>query len=134
MQCVVVGVDSYKDESGNLRVFAYTGEEKTTKDSGKFTLEWIKEAANRGAGEIVLNMMNQDGMRRGYDLEQLAAVREVCCVPLIASGGAGKAEHFLDAFKVGADGALAASVFHKRLVDVGELKGYLKENNISVRV
>ena len=134
VQCVVVGVDSYKDEDGNLRVFAYTGEEKTTKDSGKFTLEWIKEAANRGAGEIVLNMMNQDGMRRGYDLEQLAAVREICCVPLIASGGAGKAEHFLDAFKVGADGALAASVFHKRLVDVGELKGYLKENKISVRV
>ncbi len=134
VQCVVVGVDSYKDEGGNLRVFAYTGDEKTTKDSGKFTLEWIKEAANRGAGEIVLNMMNQDGMRKGYDLAQLKAVRGVCSVPLIASGGAGEARHFLDAFEMGADGALAASIFHKKLVDVGELKSYLKENGVRVRI
>ena len=133
-QCVVVGVDSFKDERGNLRVKAYTGDEKTACDSGKFTLEWVKEAANRGAGEIVLNMMNQDGMRKGYDLEQLAAVRAVCAVPLIASGGAGEARHFLDAFNVGCDGALAASIFHKRLVDVGDLKCYLKENGVCVRI
>lgn len=134
VQCVVVGVDSYKDESGNLKVFAFTGDEKTTQDSGKSTLEWIKQAQELGAGEIVLNMMNEDGMRKGYDLAQLKAVREICKIPLIASGGAGEAKHFLDAFEIGCDGALAASIFHKRLVNVSDLKLYLKENGVSVRI
>ena len=134
VQCVVVGVDSYKDERGNLKVFAFTGDEKTTQDSGKSTLEWIKQAQELGAGEIVLNMMNQDGMRKGYDLAQLKAVRGICKVPLIASGGAGEAKHFLDAFEISCDGALAASIFHKRLVNVADLKGYLKENGVSVRI
>lgn len=133
-QCIVVGVDSYKDEKGDLKVFAYTGDEKTAKESGKFTLEWIKQAQELGAGEIVLNMMNEDGMRKGYDLAQLKAVRENCKIPLIASGGAGEARHFLDAFKLGVDGALAASIFHQRLVDIKELKIYLKENGVSVRI
>lgn len=134
VQCVVVGIDSFKDESGNLRVFAYTGDEKTSRESGKFTLEWVKEVQERGAGEIVLNMMNQDGMRKGYDLAQLKAVREICAIPLIASGGAGEAKHFLDAFNVGVDGALAASIFHQKLVSIKELKGYLKENDVAVRM
>lgn len=133
-QCIVVGVDSYKDEKGDLKVFAYTGDEKTAKESGKFTLEWIKQAQELGAGEIVLNMMNEDGMRKGYDLDQLKAVREICKIPLIASGGAGEARHFLDAFKLGVDGALAASIFHQRLVDIKELKIYLKKNGVSVRI
>lgn len=79
-------------------------------------------------------MMNQDGVRQGYDLKQLAAVRDICQVPLIASGGAGTKEHFLDAFiKTNVDGALAASVFHKKLIDIRELKRYLQTNGIEVR-
>lgn len=134
VQCVVVGIDSFKDENGNLRVFAFTGDEKTAKESGKFTLEWVKEVQERGAGEIVLNMMNQDGMRKGYDLAQIQAVREICKIPLIASGGAGEAKHFLDAFKIGVDGALAASIFHQKLVGIKELKFYLCENGVNVRI
>lgn len=134
VQCVVVGIDSYKDECGNLKVFAYTGDEKTAKESGKSTLEWVKQVQELGAGEIVLNMMNQDGMRKGYDLAQLKAVRGICKIPLIASGGAGEAKHFLDAFTLGVDGALAASIFHQKLVDVADLKGYLKEHGVSVRI
>ncbi|ENN9469954.1 imidazole glycerol phosphate synthase subunit HisF [Campylobacter upsaliensis] len=133
-QCVVVGVDSFKDENGDLKVFQFTGDENKSKHSGKNTLEWIKEAINLGAGEIVLNMMNQDGVKKGYGLEQLCAVRKLCCVPLIASGGAGEMRHFLEAFELGIDGALAASVFHQRLIDIKELKLFLKENGVSVRL
>ncbi|HDZ5095140.1 TPA: imidazole glycerol phosphate synthase subunit HisF [Campylobacter jejuni] len=134
VQCVVVGIDSFKDEYGNLKVFQYTGDEKTSKHSGKSTLEWVKEVQDLGAGEIVLNMMNQDGVKSGYDLEQLQAVYEICKVPLIASGGAGKMEHFLEAFKLGVDGALAASVFHQKLIDIKELKIYLKNQGLSIRI
>ncbi|MDL0110698.1 imidazole glycerol phosphate synthase subunit HisF [Campylobacter felis] len=133
-QCVVVGVDSFKDESGNLKVFQYTGDENKSKHSGKNTLEWVKQVQDLGAGEVVLNMMNQDGVKKGYDLEQLKAVREICSVPLIASGGAGEMGHFLEAFELGVDGALAASVFHQRLIDIKELKLFLKENGVSVRL
>mgnify|MGYP000308318688 CR=1 FL=1 len=88
-----------------------------------------------GAGEIVLNMMNQDGVRNGYDLEQLKKVREVCHVPLIASGGAGTMEHFLEAFRdANVDGALAASVFHKQIINIGELKTYLAGQGVEIRV
>ena len=88
----------------------------------------------RGAGEIVLNMMNQDGVRKGYDLVQLKKVREVCNVPLIASGGAGEMVHFRDAFvEANVDGALAASVFHKQIINIGELKRYLRNEQIEVR-
>lgn len=80
VQCVVVGIDSFKDENGNLKVFQYTGDEKTSKHSGKSTLEWVKEVQDLGAGEIVLNMMNQDGVKNGYDLEQLEAVYKICKV------------------------------------------------------
>lgn len=134
VQCVVVGIDSFKDENGNLKVFQYTGDEKTSKHSGKSTLEWVKVVQDLGAGEIVLNMMNQDGVKNGYDLEQLEAVYQICKVPLIASGGAGKMEHFLEAFKLGIDGALAASVFHQKLIDIKELKIYLKNQGLSIRI
>ena len=88
----------------------------------------------RGAGEIVLNMMNQDGMKNGYDIKQLQAVQAVCQVPLIASGGAGSMEHFYQAFKeADVSGALAASVFHKNLINIGELKAYLKEKGVICR-
>ena len=82
----------------------------------------------------MLNMMNQDGVRNGYDLVQLKKVREVCNVPLIASGGAGEMVHFRDAFiEANVDGALAASVFHKRIIDIGELKAYLAKEGVEVR-
>ncbi|EIL5848763.1 imidazole glycerol phosphate synthase subunit HisF [Campylobacter jejuni] len=134
VQCVVVGIDSFKDENGNLKVFQYTGDKKTSKHSGKSTLEWVKKVQDLGAGEIVLNMMNQDGVKNGYDLEQLEAVYKICKAPLIASGGAGKMEHFLEAFKLGIDGALAASVFHQKLIDIKELKIYLKNQGLSIRI
>jgi cyclase len=95
----------------------------------------VKEVQKRGAGEIVLNVMNQDGVRQGYDLEQLSRVREICNVPLIASGGAGEMHHFKDAFKISdVDGALAASVFHKSIIDIGELKQYLKQQEVAIRL
>ena len=135
VQCVVVGIDSWHDEkTGEYWVNQYTGDEKKTRVTQWHTLDWVEEVQRRGAGEIVLNMMNQDGVRQGYDLTQLSAVRAVCKVPLIASGGAGTMEHFLDAFETAhADGALAASVFHKKIINIGELKTYLREHNIEVR-
>lgn len=135
VQCVVVGIDSWHDEkTGEYWVNQYTGDEKKTRVTQWRTLDWVEEVQRRGAGEIVLNMMNQDGVRQGYDLTQLSAVRAVCKVPLIASGGAGTMEHFFDAFETAhADGALAASVFHKKIINIGELKTYLREHNIEVR-
>ena len=135
VQCVVVGIDSWHDEkTGEYWVNQYTGDEKKTRVTQWRTLDWVEEVQRRGAGEIVLNMMNQDGVRQGYDLTQLSAVRAVCKVPLIASGGAGTMEHFPDAFETAhADGALAASVFHKKIINIGELKTYLREHNIEVR-
>ena len=135
MQCVVVGIDSRHEEgSDEYRVNQFTGDDKKTRVTQWSTLDWVEEGQKRGAGEIVLNMMNQDGVRRGYDLRQLAAVRSVCRVPLIASGGAGEPVHFLEAFRdAKVDGALAASVFHKKIINIGDLKNYLRENNIEVR-
>ena len=88
------------------------------------------------SGEVLmLGYMNQDGVRNGYDLEQLKKVREVCHVPLIASGGAGTMEHFLEAFRdADVDGALAASVFHKQIINIGELKAYLAGQGVEIRV
>lgn len=110
VQCVVVGIDSWHDEkTGEYWVNQYTGDEKKTRVTQWRTLDWVEEVQRRGAGEIVLNMMNQDGVRQGYDLTQLSAVRAVCKVPLIASGGAGTMEHFLDAFETAhADGGLGS--------------------------
>ncbi|HGV2838720.1 TPA: imidazole glycerol phosphate synthase subunit HisF, partial [Escherichia coli] len=117
VQCIVVGIDTWYDgETGKYHVNQYTGDESRTRVTQWETLNWVQEVQKRGAGEIVLNMMNQDGVRNGYDLEQLKKVREVCHVPLIASGGAGTMEHFLEAFRdADVDGALAASVFHKQI-------------------
>jgi cyclase len=136
VQCIVVGIDSYFDkETGKYQVYQFTGDETRTKATSWETRDWVQEVQKRGAGEIVLNMMNQDGVRQGYDIEQLNMVREVCHVPLIASGGAGAMEHFAQAYQqTNVDGALAASVFHKQVINIGELKHYLKQQNIEVRV
>ncbi|OBW91601.1 imidazole glycerol phosphate synthase [Gallibacterium genomosp. 3] len=135
VQAIVVGIDSwFEQETGKYWVNQYTGDEKRTRQTTWQTIDWVQEVQKRGAGEIVLNMMNQDGVRNGYDLVQLKKVRAVCQVPLIASGGAGEMVHFRDAFiEANVDGALAASVFHKQIINIGELKQYLKHENIAIR-
>ncbi|MBL4853819.1 MAG: imidazole glycerol phosphate synthase subunit HisF [Robiginitomaculum sp.] len=133
-QCVVVGIDSFED-GGAYRVKSHTGAADKTRETGRDTLEWVGEVIERGAGEIVLNCMNRDGVRRGYDIAQLKAVREICNVPLIASGGAGEVAHFEDVFKLaGVDGALAASVFHKNILPIPALKSDLKSKGIEIRI
>ncbi|NLJ91763.1 MAG: imidazole glycerol phosphate synthase subunit HisF, partial [Aeromonadales bacterium] len=134
-QCVVVGIDSYFDEAtGVYQVHQFTGDESRTQVTNWTTLDWVAEVQERGAGEIVLNVMNQDGVRQGYDIEQLLKVRAICKVPLVASGGAGAKEHFLAAFNnADVDGALAASVFHKGILNIGELKQYLAQQGVAVR-
>jgi cyclase len=133
-QCVVVGVDSMRDADGEWRVRSHTGDPSKTRALGKRTLDWVSEAQALGAGEIVLNCMDSDGVRRGYDLAQLSAVRAVCAVPLIASGGAGCAQDFADVFEqTDVDGALAASVFHRGVLEVGALKQFLRERGVAIR-
>jgi len=114
-QCIVIGIDShFNDQTGKYEVYQFTGDETRTQQTSWETADWVEEVQRRGAGEIVLNCMNQDGVRQGYDLKQLSAIRSICDVPLIASGGAGKIHHFADVFKeADVDGALAASVFIK---------------------
>lgn len=132
-QCVVIGIDSQQQADG-YRVYQYTGDPDKTIAAERTTTDWVREVQDRGAGEIVLNCMNQDGVRQGYDTEQLAVVRAVCNVPLIASGGAGEMRHFRDVFdRANVDGALAASVFHSAEIDIGDLKDYLASNDISIR-
>jgi cyclase len=132
-QCVVVGIDSQQTPEG-YRVYQFTGDPNRSRDSGRDTLAWAREVQDRGAGEIVLNCMASDGVRRGYDLEQLSAVRELCSVPLVASGGAGEARHFQDVFeRSGVDAALAASVFHTGAIVVRDLKRELRAAGIEVR-
>ena len=134
VQCVVVGVDSLRDADGEWRVRQYTGDPARTRALARRTLDWIDEAQRRGAGEIVLNCMGSDGVRAGYDLEQLAAVRARCAVPLVASGGAGSKEHFAAVFsQADADAALAASVFHSGAIAIGDLKAFLREQGVAVR-
>ncbi|WP_445398499.1 imidazole glycerol phosphate synthase subunit HisF [Zobellella sp. An-6] len=135
VQCIVVGIDSYYDEAtGQYQVHQFTGDESRTQVTKWSTFDWVEEVQQRGAGEIVLNVMNQDGVRQGYDIEQLLRVRALCQVPLIASGGAGEMVHFRDAFlEADVDGALAASVFHKGIIDIGELKQYLRKEGVVIR-
>jgi cyclase len=133
-QCVVVGIDSQTSPEG-WRVYQFTGDPDRSRDSRRATLDWVREAQERGAGEIVLNCMRSDGVRQGYDLEQLRAVRDVCHVPLVASGGAGTAAHFTAVFRdAHADAALAASVFHSGEIAIPDLKRRLAADGIVVRL
>jgi len=132
-QCVVLGVDSYEAD-GDYRVKQYTGSPDATRDTGRRTLDWVREATERGAGEVVLNCMRRDGVRTGYDIAHTRAVAEAVSVPVIASGGAGAPEHFRDAFvEAHASGALAATVFHDRLIAIPDLKEYLARCGIEMR-
>ncbi|RBK94472.1 imidazole glycerol phosphate synthase subunit HisF, partial [Xanthomonas oryzae pv. oryzae] len=134
VQCVVVGIDSIREDDGQWRVRRYTGDPSKTQALPMRTLDWVAEAQRLGAGEIVLNCMDNDGVRRGYDIAQLRQVRALCHVPLIASGGAGEMQHFADVFdQADVDGALAASVFHSGAIPIPELKQFLRAQQIEVR-
>lgn len=134
VQCVVVGIDSLRDEDGEWRVRQFTGDPAKTRALARRSLDWLEEAVERGAGEIVLNCMGADGVRQGYDLEQLVAARTRCAVPLVASGGAGMAAHFVDVFRhADVDAALAASVFHSGSIAIPALKRELAANGVAVR-
>lgn len=130
-QCVVCAIDAKSDGKGGWEVYLNGGRIPTGIDAVK----WAKEAEQRGAGEILLTSMDKDGQKTGYDIELTRTISENAGIPVIASGGAGKAEHFLDAFTNGkADAVLAASLFHFNELPIPELKKYLKENDISVRI
>jgi cyclase len=132
-QCVVVGIDS-QTSGDEYEVHQFTGDPDKSRATRRRTLDWVREVQDRGAGEIVLNCMASDGVRQGYDLRQLRAVRSICRVPLIASGGAGTPEHFKAVFAdAGVDGALAASVFHSGAIAIGDLKTYLRAERVEIR-
>jgi imidazole glycerol-phosphate synthase subunit HisF len=132
-QCVVVGIDSQTIE-GEYRVQQFTGDVRSSRNTARSTLEWAEEVQRRGAGEIVLNCMASDGVRGGYDIAQLKAVREICHVPLVASGGAGAAQHFADVFQSAhVDAALAAGIFHSGEITIPNLRRELRALGIEVR-
>ena len=134
VQCIVVGIDSIREADGEWRVRSNTGDPSKTMALPLRTLDWLAEAQRLGAGEIVLNCMDSDGVRRGYDLAQLREARALCEVPLVASGGAGEIEHFATVFReADVDGALAASVFHSGAITIPALKRYLRSQQIEVR-
>ena len=130
-QCVVLSVDAARVD-GTYRVFAKGGRENTGMDA----VEWIREGVERGAGEVVLNSIDTDGVKNGFDLELLDAVAARCAVPIIASGGAGKMDDFVELFRnhPAVDAGLAASIFHTKQVEIGALKQYLRSNGIEMRV
>ena len=130
-QCVVVAIDAKKRPDGGFDVYLNGGRVNTGKDA----VLWAKEAQERGAGEILLTSMDCDGVKIGYDIELTRAVSSSVKIPIIASGGAGKMEHFYDALtEGGADAALAASLFHFREMEIVDLKKYLKNRNVPVRL
>lgn len=132
-QCIVVGIDS-REVDGEYRVNQYTGDPSKSRELARRTFDWVREVSARGAGEIVLNCMNVDGVRQGYDIAQLRAVRALTDLPLIASGGAGTPEHFAAVMReADVDGALAASVFHSGAIAIPDLKRYLLQQGLVVR-
>ncbi|MGG0719967.1 imidazole glycerol phosphate synthase subunit HisF [Robertmurraya massiliosenegalensis] len=130
-QCIVVAIDAkYDPELRSWRVYTHGGRTATDYE----VIEWAKEAVRLGAGEILLTSMDCDGEKDGFDLALTKAVSEVVTVPVIASGGAGNAEHFVEAFREGlADAALAASIFHYKETSVEEVKTFLKSEGVNVR-
>ncbi|MDQ0233383.1 imidazole glycerol phosphate synthase subunit HisF [Metabacillus malikii] len=130
-QCIVVAIDAKYDESlGSWRVYTHGGRKATDWE----VVAWAKEAVTRGAGEILLTSMDSDGEKNGFNIALNKAVSEAVSVPVIASGGAGNAEHFLAAFQEGkADAALAASIFHYKETSVKEVKEYLQSQGVNVR-
>ncbi len=133
-QCVVVGIDSVR-HNGQWVTRQMTGIPDQMQQTGRATLDWVDEVSRRGAGEIVLNCMGSDGTRQGFDIAQLKAARKLTSIPLIASGGAGNASHFIEVFRqADVDGALAATVFHNNNVPIPALKQMLCAAGIGVRL
>jgi cyclase len=133
-QCVVLGVDS-REQGDEYHVYKNTGDVDKIEEADRLTIDWIVEAQERGVGEVVLNCINRDGVRQGYDCKQLRIVRENTTVPLVASGGAGEQEHFAEVFDTAnVDAALAASVFHNAEIHIGDLKRYLSTQSIDIRL
>jgi len=125
----------FDETTGEYLVYQLTGDPNASSRTRYKTEEWVKRVQDLGAGEIVLNCMNQDGVRNGYDNEQLSKIRQLCDIPLIASGGAGSMQDFVDVFQQSqVDGALAASVFHKNVINIGELKQFLIDNQVAARL
>lgn len=129
-QCVVLSIDAKRNDKNSWDVYVKGGRENTKIDA----IEWAKKGEDMGAGEICINSIDTDGVKNGFDLELIEKLNSILSIPIIASGGAGKMEHFLDVFKSGADAALAASVFHFGEIDITELKKYLKDNSIEMRL
>lgn len=129
-QCIVVAIDVKKVADGSYHVFVKGGRE----DTGLDALEWAKEVYNRGAGEILLTSMDTDGTKAGFELNITEQISSLIDIPVIASGGAGTMEHMKEAFDHGAQAALAASIFHFREIDIMDLKHYLFDNGIPVRI
>lgn len=130
-QCIVIAIDTKKEEDGKWYVYLNGGRQKTK----TLTIDWAKEVVQLGAGEILLTAMNNDGTKSGFALDITAFVSEQVNVPVIASGGAGTMQHFDDVFTKGkADAALAASIFHFKEIEIVQLKAYLQEHKIPVRV
>ena len=127
-QCIVVAIDAKKDGK-SWTVYTHGGRTKTKLD----VIKWAKKVVELGAGEILLTSMDKDGTKDGYDLELMAEITKVVNVPVIASGGAGKKEHFVDVCKKGASAVLAASLFHFKQLEISDLKQYMKQNGIEVR-
>ncbi|MBN2447453.1 MAG: imidazole glycerol phosphate synthase subunit HisF [Phycisphaerae bacterium] len=128
-QCTVLALDAARTANGSWEVVVLSGRERTGRDA----IAWAREAADRGAGEILLTSWDRDGTRAGYDDELIAAVSDAVTVPIIASGGAAGPEHLLSALKAGADAVLAASIFHDGELTVADVKGYLAQNGVNVR-
>lgn len=129
-QCVVLSIDAKRNEKNSWDVYVKGGRENTHIDA----IEWAKKGEDLGAGEICINSIDTDGVKDGFDLELIEKLNDVLSIPIIASGGAGKMEHFLEVLKCGADAALAASVFHFGEIDIMDLKRYLKDNDIEMRI
>lgn len=130
-QCIVVAIDAkYDEQLGSWRVYTHGGRTPTDLE----VIAWAREAAERGAGEILLTSMDSDGEKKGFDIKLTKAVSEAVSIPVIASGGAGNADHFAEAFIDGkADAALAASIFHYKETSVAEVKAFIKEKGVVVR-
>ena len=130
-QCVVVAIDAKRTQEGNFHIFKNGGRI----DMGIDAIEWAIKAERLGAGEILLTSMDADGTKAGYDLELTRAISSVVKIPVIASGGAGVMEHFYEALtEGGAEAALAASLFHYKELEISQVKKYLKEKGVSVRL
>ena len=133
-QCVVIGMD-IKTVNNKDYLFAKTGNEATAHSTGINAMEWIKDVQDLGAGEVVINSMNKDGMRNGYDIKLLKKLSSVCNLPMIASGGAGCKEDFINVFKeTNVDGALAASIFHSGEYSISQIKSSLVDKKINMRI